>query len=135
NVSGSARPFRFAKHLPEFGYLPLVVAMEPEVHSAANGQILSELDSRVEVLRARPLIRPSLTPLVQALSERKRQQSLASQRASPSAERSQAGSHAEGPTSALQSSQVRWTTQLSGFTIWSLDWYADWGLPALKLAM
>jgi glycosyltransferase involved in cell wall biosynthesis len=128
NVSGSARPFRFAKHLPGFGYLPTIVSLTPEAASVDAEAVLNELDPRVEILRAEPLVRPTLTPLVQAFAERKLKRQL---RKNPDA----AATISVGAERVLHERPApRWTTHVSGFVIWSLDWYIDWGLPALKLA-
>jgi len=55
NRSGSQRPFYFAKHLPEFGYYPIVVMAERGATSDVNTESLSELSDRCKIARIRKL--------------------------------------------------------------------------------
>ncbi len=135
NTSGSARPFRFAKHLPEFGYLPTVISLQPDDAAAEDASILGELDARVEILRAAPAIRPTLNPIVRKLAERKRPRSTSSA-AFDAASRAKDAERAEDART-VSSEPVgakAWQRQASGFVLWSLDWYLDWGWPCLRLA-
>ncbi len=50
NRSGTARPFFFAKHLPEFGYEPTVIAAEPEAGCPQDASLLAQLDGRAKVI-------------------------------------------------------------------------------------
>jgi len=66
NVSGSQRAFQFAKYLPEYGYLPSVVSLEPEPTDPVDPSRLEQLDVRVRLERVDGL-RPKLMPLLRAL--------------------------------------------------------------------
>src|SRR5690606_23152509 len=132
NVSGSARPFQFAKHLPAHGYLPSVLALEPNLSEATNTEILSELDPRVEILRAPRAVRPWLTPLLGRLAERRHRRRAKSGAAAPNAPPTAAATTAK---KRVDPAELELKTRMSGFVLWSLDWYADWCLPCLRLAL
>ena len=55
NRSGSARPFYFAKYLPEFGYEPCVLSARPGRTDPRDQSLLASLDRPLKVLRARLL--------------------------------------------------------------------------------
>jgi len=57
NSSGSWRPFHFAKLLPEFGYIPLVVTQQGFYQSSPpyDADILKELDARCRIKSVCPL--------------------------------------------------------------------------------
>ena len=57
NTSGSWRPFHFAKHLPEFGFVPLLVTQSGFFRSCAtrDGDVLKELEPRCRIRTIRPL--------------------------------------------------------------------------------
>ncbi len=55
NRQGSARPFYFAKHLPEFGYSPVVISAEPEEGSPLDETLLGELEDRVKLISVNEL--------------------------------------------------------------------------------
>ncbi len=56
NTSGSWRPFHFAKHLPEFGYRPLIVTQNGFCYAshALDKQVLQELDPCCRITTVRP---------------------------------------------------------------------------------
>jgi glycosyltransferase involved in cell wall biosynthesis len=58
NVSGSARPFYFAKYLPEFGYLPHVLASTALRSDDRDATLLEELPAVVHVQRTPRLLSP-----------------------------------------------------------------------------
>jgi glycosyltransferase involved in cell wall biosynthesis len=66
NVSASQRAFQFAKHLPEFGYLPSVVSLEPGPGDQVDPSLLEQLDERIRLERIRQL-GPRILPLLLAL--------------------------------------------------------------------
>lgn len=56
NLSGSARPFYFAKYLPEFGYDPTVLGSTVLADDDRDDALLSELPASVEVWRTPRLV-------------------------------------------------------------------------------
>jgi glycosyltransferase involved in cell wall biosynthesis len=66
NVSASHRAFQFAKHLPEFGYLPSVVSLEPGPDDQVDASLLAQLDDRIRLERIHHL-GPKILPLLLAL--------------------------------------------------------------------
>jgi glycosyltransferase involved in cell wall biosynthesis len=58
NLSGSARPFYFAKYLPEFGYVPRIVASSLVARDERDERLLAELPPAVQVRRTPRLISP-----------------------------------------------------------------------------
>lgn len=58
NVSGSARPFYFAKYLPEFGYQPLVLSSRILPTEDRDDALLGELPECVRVVRTPRLLFP-----------------------------------------------------------------------------
>ncbi|MHC4066248.1 MAG: hypothetical protein ACYSUI_17365, partial [Planctomycetota bacterium] len=55
NLSGSQRAFQFAKYLPEYGYLPSVVSVEPKSTDSVDPSQLEQLDRRIRLERVREL--------------------------------------------------------------------------------
>lgn len=51
NYSSTARPFHFARHLSEFGYLPCVVASSDVPGEWTDVDLVAELDPRIEIKR------------------------------------------------------------------------------------
>ena len=72
NVSGSARPFYFAKYLPEHGYQPLVLSSRVLRSEDRDESLLAELPSVVRVWRTPRLFSPLSTPLRQLNRRRER---------------------------------------------------------------
>ena len=58
NVSGSARPFYFAKYLREFGYEPTVLTATLSSSDERDDALLAELDPGVGVWRTPRLLSP-----------------------------------------------------------------------------
>ncbi len=65
NTSGSWRPFHFAKHLPEFGFVPLLVTQNGFYRSCetCDDDILEELEPHCRVRTVRPLAGGRLSKL------------------------------------------------------------------------
>jgi len=58
NYSGTERPFQFAKHLPEFGYLPFIISQDNYInyHIAANdSEKLEQLNPKTIVYRLKTI--------------------------------------------------------------------------------
>jgi len=108
NVSGSARPFYFAKYLPEFGYAPRVIASTVLGSDDRDEALLLELSPEVRVSRTPRL----LSPLVARLRGR-------SKRPKPPAPRGPAQASGGQPRS-LRSALLG----LGWWSHWELDWSA-----------
>lgn len=70
NVSGSHRAFQFAKYLPEYGYLPSVVSVEPGPTDPVDFGCLEQLDGRIRLERVdalRPKIKALLEPMIKPM--------------------------------------------------------------------
>jgi glycosyltransferase involved in cell wall biosynthesis len=111
NLSGSARPFYFAKYLPEFGYAPQVLASSLLGRDERDEGLLAELPPQVTVRRTPRLLSPWVTrlrdlsrPLLSAHPPR----------AADAAVRGSGGQRASRAKEALD-----W---LGWWTHWELDW-------------
>jgi glycosyltransferase involved in cell wall biosynthesis len=125
NASGSARPFYFAKYLPELGFEPLVVACRPQRGEASDPARLLELPAGVRVWRS-PRV---LYPLVeQARSLRKKARALAASRAGVAGQG--AGAAGRGPASCLKASAAAQLVDRVEELNWWLHWELDWGTLA-----
>lgn len=109
NVSASARPFYFAKYLPEFGYRPLVVASTVLGSDERDDALLAELPPEVRVVRTPRL----LSPVVRGLRGLRR-------RGSNDAAPRDAAPKGGGPSSVWS----RGVRDLGWLTHWELDWSA-----------
>jgi glycosyltransferase involved in cell wall biosynthesis len=121
NASGSARPFYFAKYLPELGFEPIVVGCRPQRAEASDPARLLELPPQVHVWRSPRL----LYPLVEhARALRKRVRALAPARsASPAGEAGVPPSATHQPLSARAAAQlVERLEELNWWLHWELDW-------------
>jgi glycosyltransferase involved in cell wall biosynthesis len=120
NVSGTARPYYFAKHLPEFGYAPTVVSSELPKGEKADWSLLEQLPGEVECRRARPLFRFAY----QASVER-RVKVAAAKGAEP-------GGGAMGNVwrRAQQLGPRGWVEEAR----WAMTHFVDWNLPVSLLA-
>jgi glycosyltransferase involved in cell wall biosynthesis len=118
NQSGSARPFYFAKYLPEFGYAPQVLASSLLAGEERDDSLLAELPASVRVQRTPRLISPSvarLSELWRARLARRPAQTgavLAAQRAPAPARRR------------------GWVRETYGWLGWWSHWELDWALLA-----
>ncbi len=127
NASGSARPFYFAKYLPEHGFEPLVIGCRPQPGEASDPARLLELPPQVHVWRSPRLLYPLVE---QARSLRKRARALARSRAPGAA----AGAGSGAPESASrQSLEARAAAQLVE-RLEELNWWLHWQLDWAALA-
>jgi len=108
-LSGTARPFYFAKYLPEFGYEPLVVASRVLPGEQRDDAQLGELPDSVSVRRIGPWLAPMRG------------------RGEP---RSGAGEGADGRLSVTR----RLLLELGQRAYWYLDWSAPAILGAVRAA-
>jgi len=117
NVSGSARPFYFAKYLPEFGYAPTVLGATVPPGEPRDESLLRELPEQVRVLRSPRIVNPA-AEMISSMVRRKR-----------------AGKGTEGePTGSGLNQGIR----LGGgvqYLRWWLHWEVDWAAPATLRAM
>lgn len=108
NVSGSARPFYFAKYLREFGYDATVLTASISRDEEQDEELLSELPSNVQVWRTPRLMSPFIA--------RWRARTKRKARAKPGAAGAAPGS-APGPLS-------RVLPDLGWWVHWEVDWVA-----------
>ena len=113
NQSGSARPFYFAKYLPEFGYAPRVIASSLLEREERDDTLLAELPALVRVRRTPRL----LSPVVARLRELARGRSRAARTPSP------------GPREA-SSARPSWKVEAAGWLEWWSYWELDWAALA-----
>lgn len=125
NLSGSSRPYYFAKHLPEFGYAPHVVAAEVPAGHDRDDQLVRELEGLCDVSRTnlwtfgigrvvatvRGLKRPSVAP-----------------GGSPAAA-SSVQSEPSSPEETSLAFRAMWAVA------WRVYWYANWGCPATLMGL
>ena len=112
NLSGSARPFYFAKYLPEFGYAPRVLASSLIGRDERDDALLAELPPQVRVRRTPRLLSPSLTRL------RELSRPLLPAHAPRVGEPARRGGSARG-TRAWAQDALCW---FGWWTHWELDW-------------
>jgi glycosyltransferase involved in cell wall biosynthesis len=117
NVSASARPFYFAKYLPEFGYEPHVIASTLRGADARDDALLEELGQTVRVRRTPRL----LSPIVTWARARRGARSAPVVAAK--------GALAEASPAARSSTPNRWQEALFGLAWWS-HWELDWSALA-----
>ncbi|HPF38383.1 MAG TPA: glycosyltransferase [Phycisphaerae bacterium] len=122
-VSGSWRPFFFAKHLPAFGYLPDVISATPEAGDATDDSLLDQLDSRCRMKRRRLWV----TTFRQWLSRLRPGGSRP--RTAPTAPPKDAGAGTARPAGG----DIRETRRFRIYwaIVWRLYWYVDWCAPVL----
>lgn len=113
NQSGSARPFYFAKHLPEFGYAPQVIASSLLARDERDDTLLSELPPIVRVRRTPRLLSPAVARLRELARGRTR-----APRDAPA-----------GP-GRTRSRRARWAREAAGWLEWWSYWELDWAALA-----
>jgi glycosyltransferase involved in cell wall biosynthesis len=116
NVSGTARPYYFAKYLPQFGYAPTVISSELPAGETPDWGLLEQLPREVECHRVRPLLRFAF----QAARE-KRSKVAASSGQRTSGQRATA--EANGSSRARIQSRIEEVR-------WAMTCLVDWNLPA-----
>ena len=109
NQSGSARPFYFAKYLPEFGYAPQVIAARLLAREERDDSLLAELPPLVRVRRTPRLLSPAVARL----------RALAKGRTPAAAAASTARGRAPSRPAA-------WAREVSGWLEWWSYWELDW---------
>lgn len=136
NLSGSQRPFQFAKHLPEFGYLPCVISSEPRPGDPVDAAPLSQLDERIRLERihrlrprfasfARRLIRPVMTGVCAA------RRAIAG-----SAMPARLGAEPTGPKAPVVLSSSMPLHRRAWHTLtWLFNFHLDLALPMLQRAL
>lgn len=114
NQSGSARPFYFAKYLPEFGYAPLVLASSLLAGEDRDDSLLAELPASVRVQRTPRLLSPSAVRLRQLWRARPEQATAAP----------------EDETEKASPRRLGWLTETYRWLGWWTHWELDWALLA-----
>ena len=117
NQSGSARPFYFAKYLPEFGYVPQVLASTLLAADERDSTLLLELPPAVHVQRTPRLLSPLVTRL------RAARRGDAGRR--PARSTKPPANAPNGPLAA-----ARWASDAFGYLGWWSHWELDWAALA-----
>jgi len=110
NQSGSARPFYFAKYLPEFGYEPRVLASSLLESDERDDTLLAELPPLVRVRRTPRLLSPAVGRLRELARGRQRPSRASSAAPSPRA--------------------TSWKREAAGWLEWWSYWELDWSALA-----
>jgi hypothetical protein len=110
NQSGSARPFYFAKYLPEFGYAPRVLASSLLESDERDESLLAELPALVRVRRTPRLLSPAVARLRELARGGQRLPRASSATPSP-----RPGS---------------WKQEAAGWLEWWSYWELDWAVLA-----
>jgi len=116
NLSGSARPFYFAKYLPEFGYAPQVLASSLLARDERDESLLAELPAAVRVRRTPRLISPGVV----------RVRELFSQGTLPASTPDAVAPRAAGGGRRTR----RWAHEALGWLGWWSHWELDWAALA-----
>jgi glycosyltransferase involved in cell wall biosynthesis len=119
NLSGSARPFYFAKYLPEFGYAPQVLASSLVARDERDESLLAELPAAVQVRRTPRLLSPGVTRVRELLARPK-----------PPA-------NPPGPAEprAAGGQRTRWALDALGWLGWWSHWELDWAALAVLVGL
>jgi glycosyltransferase involved in cell wall biosynthesis len=125
NASGSARPFYFAKYLPELGFEPLVIGCSPQRGEASDLARLAELPPQVRVWRSPRLLYPLVE---QARALRKKVRALA---VSPPVDHAEVGHVVSN--GAANGAALQLVERLEALNWW-LHWELDWATPASLVA-
>lgn len=132
NVSGSARPFYFAKYLPEHGYSPTVIGSAVPKGEERDETLLSELPNEVQIFRSPRIV----TPTFAAISSLLRRRSAAAGAAgsgpsgtSPGTRPGQGAASGGRRGARDESTWARLGTRTLLFRWW-LHWEIDWGVTA-----
>lgn len=122
--SGSFRPFHFAKHLPECGWSPTVISLEPRPGDPIDFAPLEELPPECELVR----VTMDLTGPVQAVKRR-----LEALFGRPIGV---AGTPGEAATRSEQAPRARHgrLRTLYHTLRWAYFWHLEWSLPVLRAA-
>jgi hypothetical protein len=106
NQSGSARPFYFAKYLPEFGYAPRVIASSLLPGDERDDTLLAELPAVVRVRRTPRLLSPAVARLRELTRGRRRVAGVSS--------------------AAPRTPGASWKQEAAGWLEWWSYWELDW---------
>lgn len=136
-VSGSQRPFQFAKHLPTFGYLPYIISAEPEPGEPCDPAPLAELDPRCTRVQLRRLAM-DYGPQVAALRHGvARALGAATRTASPNGPpRAATGSQRAAAPRRVGPPEIHSAKDYAYYASnWLVWFHADWALPVLRQAL
>ena len=151
NVSGSARPFYFAKYLPEHGYLPTVIGERVPKDAERDETLLGQLPPEVQIFRGPRIVTPTFAAISELLrpSRARRSRSSGPAAKSPSGGLMAPGGGVMGPGGDVmapgrgvippggaartkrfdESTWARLGPNAMLFRWW-LNWEIDWGVTA-----
>lgn len=126
NVSGTARVFHFAKNLPTFGWIPVVLTGQPGPDEPLDQTPLDLLPPEVRVLRTRSWLTPGKDRLARWFNRQRasRARRGAAPRPTPGAPASRR---------VFQRGSPAW--RATGLPLWLVEWHADWAPPAIARAL
>jgi glycosyltransferase involved in cell wall biosynthesis len=139
NVSGSARPFYFAKYLPEHGYLPTVIGERVPKDAERDETLLGQLPTDVQIFRSPRIVTPTFAALSElvgahflrrARARRARSAGPAVTEATPAS--GGAGARAGGSARTRRFDESTWVRLGPNAMLfrWWLNWEIDWGVTA-----
>lgn len=119
NVSGSARPYYFAMHLPEFGYAPSIVSSRLPPFEVPDYDLLAKLPGEV-IVRRMPLLLEPVSRAVQNVLTKMGRQKKPISTGKP---------RAEGGTNGSTTSDLSLSSVIGGLR-WLTYYWVDWSVPA-----
>lgn len=150
NVSGSARPFYFAKYLPEHGYLPTVIGERVPDDAERDESLLGQLPPEVQIFRSPRIVTPAFAAISELLRSKRLRRSPARRARSAGPAPKPAGSGSATPAGADGASagaaaapsggaarakrfdESTWARLGPNAMLfrWWLNWEIDWGVTA-----
>ena len=126
NVSGSARPFYFAKYLPEHGYAPTVIGSRLPAGEDRDESVLSELPREVQIFRSPRIVTPTFAGLSKLMRRASR----------PRTSKPHGAAAAATGGVGVQAGESTWARfgESSLLLRWWLHWEVDWGVTATLAA-
>lgn len=129
NLSGSHRPFHFAKHLPEHGYAPYVISGFPEPGEPVDRTPLSELAAECGVVQVERLTHAYGSQLASVRALLARGAPASAAQAAP------APTQAAGRRPSALAERIARAKLVAYRTVnWPLWFHVDWALPVLREA-
>lgn len=126
-LSGSWRPYFFAKHLPEYHYLPYVIGARPDPNDPTDPELVAQLDPRCACEQKSLWVAPPRAWMERLFRTKgkNRHEATATTTASAKNESSPVNQAGNG------SYQKTWRFKVYWALVWRLYWYLDWGGPAV----
>lgn len=126
NVSGSARPYYFALHLPQFGYAPTVVSSRLLASEAADWSLLDKLPQEVSLVRV-----PLLLSTCQDAIERWLSKIRLGKTSKEEAGRDSKGNGGSPPAASRRGG---WATAVREWQ-WLTQYFVDWNVSAFVASL